>query len=230
MTEKISEILKTVRPEIGTESYSDDRDDILKEEIERQRTEYKIKQAEKLWLDSNVGKRFEKATFETYIGNDEVKNACMRWADNYANEEGTGLVLCGNYGTGKTHLATATARTVLEKYGARVWFSTFAGMLQELKSAYGSSDDFAKAMHKYKTVDLLVIDDLGKENMTAWGSETLFTIVDERYRNMKSLIITTNLMPNELGKHIDEAIMSRLAEICTFVRVKGEDYRLKKLI
>ena len=208
----------------------DDRDDVLKEEIERQRAEYKAKQAEKLWQGSNVGKRFEKATFETYIGNTEVKDACMRWADNYPNEEGTGLVLCGSYGTGKTHLATATARTVLEKYGARVWFSTFAGMLQELKSAYGSADEFSKAMHKYKTVDLLVIDDLGKENMTAWGSETLFTIVDERYRNMKSLIITTNLMPNELGKHIDEAIMSRLAEICTFVRVKGEDYRLKKLI
>lgn len=203
---------------------------MLRDEIERQREEYKLRQVQRLWDESNVGRRFVNATFDTYIGNTEAKNECMKWADNYKYGEGTGLVLCGSYGTGKTHLATATAKRVLEKHGQRVWFNTFAGMLQELKSAYGNPEAYSQSMNKYCGVEVLVIDDLGKENMTAWGSETLFTIIDDRYRNMKSVIITTNLMPNELGKHIDEAIMSRLAEMCTFVKVEGEDHRLKKLI
>ena len=204
----------------------DDRDEVLQKEIERQRIEAKRKQAEQLWLNSNVGKRFANATLDGYTGDLKALNACTDWVNNHG--EGEGLVLCGKYGVGKTHLATATARKAMEEHGYTIWFSTFAGMLQELKSAYGYSDDFARKMRKYKTVDLLVIDDLGKESLTPWGSETLFTIIDERYRNMKSLIITTNLMPNELSKHIDEAIMSRLAEMCKFIKVEGKDYRIER--
>jgi DNA replication protein DnaC len=224
MTE-LKDILHTIRAETGTASCLDDRDEVLKEEIERQRLEYKSKQAERLWLESNVGKRFEHATFDSYTGDSGALKVCRDWAE--ICEEGTGLVLCGSYGVGKTHLAVACMRKVMELYGVTIYFNTFAGMLHELKSAYGKPEAYSRAMAKYKQVDLLVIDDLGKENMTEWGREILFNVIDERYRNMKSLIITTNLMPTDLGKHIDEAIMSRLGQMCKFVKVTGDDYRLR---
>lgn len=223
-----TELLKAIPKNLqatGTACSYDDRDDVLREEIERQRAEARAKQADKLWEASNVGKRFKHANFNAYTGDLGAKKACMLWADTYS--DGKGLVLCGSYGTGKTHLAIATAKAVLETYRKRVWIDTFAGMLQELKSAYSQPTEFTKAMNKYKEVELLVIDDLGKENLTAWGSETLFSVIDSRYRDMKSLIVTTNLLPNDLSKHIDGAILSRLAEMCEFVQVKGEDYRLK---
>lgn len=228
MTEKI---INTIPKEIkqratGTASYYDDRDDILREEIERQRAEIRRKQANRLWKASNVGKRFEEVSFDSYRGDLQARSVCENWVDFYA--EGAGLLLCGGYGVGKTHLAISTARATLERYKTTVWIDTFAGMLQELKSAYSQPAEFSKALAKYKDVDLLVIDDLGKENLTSWANETLFTVIDSRYRDMKSLIITTNLMPNELSKHIDEAVMSRLAEMCRFVKVEGTDYRLKK--
>ena len=222
MTTKLSEIIPR---QTGT-ACLDDRDEILREEIERQRAEAKQKQAEGLWARSNVGKRFKDASLSGYTGDMEALKACRRWVNEL--KEGEGLVLCGSYGTGKTHLATATAREVMERYGMTVWFSTFAGMLQELKGTYGNSREFNETLQKYRIVDLLVIDDLGKENLTPWASEMLFTIIDERYRNMKAVIITTNLMPKELSQHIDEAIMSRLAEMCTFIKVSGEDYRLRR--
>lgn len=223
MTEKLSEII-TIKT--GTVSCLDDRDDVLRQEIERQRAEAKQKQAERLWERSNVGKRFKDVTLNGFTGDPEALKACRKWVDNL--QDGEGLVLCGSYGVGKTHLATATAREAMERYGITVWFSTFAGILQELKGTYGNSKEFNETLQKYRIVDLLVIDDLGKENLTAWASEMLFTVIDERYRNMKAVIITTNMMPKELGQHIDEAIMSRLAEMCTFVRVTGDDYRLRR--
>ena len=196
------------------------------QEIQRQRDEYKERQAERLWKESNVGRRFENATFEAYTGDLKALNVCRQWVKSH--ERGSGLVLCGSYGVGKTHLATATAREAMRKYGYTIWVQSFAGMLQELKNAYGNSARAEMSLRRYKTVDLLVVDDLGKESMTAWSSEMLYMIVDERYRNMRSMIITTNLMPNELGKHIDGALMSRLAEMCKFIKVTGEDYRLRK--
>ena len=81
--------------------------------------------------------------------------------------------------------------------------------------------------------DLLVIDDLGAENLTNWGKATLYKVIDRRYQKNKMLFITTNLTPEELrGKLIQEDGISRIYDriigLCTPYRVIGESRRRKE--
>src|SRR3712207_8982740 len=76
------------------------------------------------------------------------------------------------------------------------------------------------------SVDLLHLDDLGAENSSDWVLEQLYSIVNQRYEDEKSLVITTNLDPDELGKQIGDRTVSRIIEICgDFIPLSGHDRR-----
>lgn len=218
----------TQEAQTGTNSYwADDREEVELREIRRKQEEFTKRKAENLWKSVNIGTRFKDASFDNFVGNDPIRNLVKGYCDRFDPEGGNGLVLCGKYGTGKTHLAVATARAIVDK-GYSVWFATFAQMLQDLKAGF-SSGLVTDEMSKYETVDLLIIDDLGKEKLSEWASEILYSVIDARYRDLKATVITTNMMPNELGKRIDGAIMSRLAEMTEFIRFDGEDRRLEQI-
>jgi len=87
----------------------------------------------------------------------------------------------------------------------------------------------------FKNVDLLIIDDLGKEPATEWVISTLYGIVNERYERELPTIITTNYADEELARRLSrngdtttgEAILSRLHEMCDGVEMWFDDYRSK---
>ena len=74
---------------------------------------------------------------------------------------------------------------------------------------------------------LLIIDDLGRELNTPHNRSVFYQIVNYRYEHNTPLVITTNLDVQELCMRYDEAVFSRLAEMCDFVFMKGSDYRLR---
>jgi len=73
--------------------------------------------------------------------------------------------------------------------------------------------------------DLLVLDDAGAEKCTQWTEPTLYTIIDERYTNKRSIIVTTNAGLEELEQKIGFRAMDRLLEVCAIVENEGTSYR-----
>ncbi len=137
--------------------------------------------------------------------------------------------LYGAIGTGKTYEASALAREA-NRLGMYVRFYSAAGLFNALRS-YDPHDGNDYTLECIKNGDVLVIDDLGKEKLTEWKYEQLFDVIDHRYNNEKTTIITSNYLLSELagiyGDNISgQAIVSRLAEMCKVVDMGGKDRRL----
>lgn len=204
------------------------------------RAHYNSKLAQKYKKQANLSKRFQQRTFENFnVENSMQKNSKTK-ALNYAKdiqtniENGTNIIFIGSgsVGTGKTHLACAIANEILEN-GIPVKVLNVVSLVDELK-------EFSSELKKeLKTVKVLLIDDLGKENGTVWLCSEIYGIVNARYENELPTIITTEGSLNDLernylidinGKAVNKGLsmISRLTESCVLVQMQGDDYRAKK--
>lgn len=151
------------------------------------------------------------------------------------------LYLTGARGVGKTHLAAAVVRERVldwQPYISREhpwtvpsirWIAT-PDLLLDIRDSFrdGSDKSERDIIEEYTDCKLLVLDDLGAEKTTEWSLQTLYTIIDRRYRDEQQTIVTSNLTLNQLGDKLDDRISSRLAELCTVIELKGQDRRVKK--
>jgi DNA replication protein DnaC len=80
-------------------------------------------------------------------------------------------------------------------------------------------------LDRLAAVDLLHVDDVGAEKTSEWVLEQLYAIVNARYEEERSIVITTNLERDELAAQINERTVSRLEEMCTVVPLFGDDAR-----
>lgn len=133
------------------------------------------------------------------------------------------LLLMGTYGCGKTHLAAATANFAVSM-GVPTLFLTVPDLLDWLRFSYASEEtSFEQRFEEIRNIPLLVLDDMGTQNATAWAQEKLYQIINHRYVNKLPLIITTNQDLDE----IEGRIRSRLrdAEFVTRIKITAPDYR-----
>jgi len=135
---------------------------------------------------------------------------------------GRGMWLMGNTGTGKTTLGMLVAKTALAA-GRTVAVYFTPKLLTQIRQTYQAteSEDAYDAFFKRLTsVDLLYIDDLGSERHTDWVVEQLYALVNERYENQRSMLVTSNAGKDveegrrQLAEQIGPRTVSRLIEIC----------------
>ena len=183
----------------------------------------------------NLNYKFE--NFEVNSNNKKVYQSLKNYSEKLVNEvERKGLILVGNNGVGKTHLACSIANELI-KNGIPIIYGTLINLLAELKNTYGVNNNISemKIIKLYEKVDLLIIDDLGKEKPSEWGLEKLFTIINSRYENNLPVIITTNYDQNSLINRLSingeietaKSIISRLYEMCYLVKIEDRDHRIK---
>jgi len=163
-----------------------------------------------------------------------IKNKCMKFIENFDNLEEKNLFFCGNTGLGKTYMSNAIANEILKK-GKTVLYQTAPVLLETVidgkfnKYKNQNADEFYKNV---LTVDLLIIDDLGTENINSMTVNELFTILNTRILNLNNkptkTIISTNLSIEQIFKIYEERIGSRIAGYYNIFQFVGEDLRLKR--
>ncbi len=145
-------------------------------------------------------------------------------------QEGQGLWLFGDTGTGKTTLAMLISKAALEA-GRTVAIYSLPKLLARIRRTYDSEpggDSYLSFFERLTSVDLLHIDDLGAEKRSDWVLEQLYALVNERYEAQRSILITTNLPHPELEEQIGSRTVSRLTQMCDEVEVRGDDRRYGK--
>lgn len=146
-------------------------------------------------------------------------------------EQGRGLWLFGDTGTGKTTLAMLISKAALEA-GKTVAIYSLPKLLARIRRTYDSEpggDSYLSFFERLTSVDLLHIDDLGAEKRSDWVLEQLYALVNERYETQRSVLITTNLPHEELEEQIGSRTVSRLTQICDEVALFGDDRRYGKI-
>ena len=141
-------------------------------------------------------------------------------------EEGRGLWLYGDVGTGKTTLAMLVSKTALEA-GRSVAIYSLPRLLAEIRDTYeeGSRHSYTGLLDRLAEVDLLHIDDVGTEKTSPWVLEQLYAIVNARYEEQRSIVLTTNLDREALAEQINPRTVSRLEEMCEELPLFGADHR-----
>ena len=133
------------------------------------------------------------------------------------------LLLAGNVGTGKTHLAVGLYKKLLEM-DRKVKFIPSVEMLYDIRR--NVTKDIDAAINNYTKYEYLIIDDIGAEKMTDWVKEIFYLIIDRQYRDMKHIVITTNMSSEEMSSNLDYRVVSRLMEMGDVIKFNGKDNRL----
>lgn len=171
---------------------------------------------------------FADKTFETFDPNIPGTRDAFLIARDYARNPGGWLYMLGTFGCGKTHLAAAIANAAVSR-GLHTYFAIAPDLLDYLRAAYdpavnGTYDSRFEAI---RAVPLLVVDDLGTENTTAWAREKLYQIFNHRYNHRLPTVITSNADLESL----DPRIASRICDqtLCRHVYLEAKDYRQRDL-
>lgn len=159
-----------------------------------------------------------------------IKKIATNFIENFDNPDEKNLLFTGNTGLGKTFLSNCIANEIL-KQGKTVLYQTAPIMLDEIIDyRFGKKDDFI--YNNILNADLLIIDDLGTENLNGLKFTELFNVINTRLLNQNNhitkTIISTNLSLNNLFNNYDERIFSRLAGYYNICRFYGEDIRINK--
>ena len=190
---------------------------------------------------SGMGKLIDKQSFENfdlewYKGNPDHYERMKRnikiaknYADNFARHEDN-LLLIGSTGTGKTHVSTAIAKTVISQ-GFDVLYDSAQNIISDyetdrFRSGYGQTEQISE---KYVECDLLIIDDLGTEFTNQFSISVLYNLLNTRLNKGLSTIISTNLSANELASKYEGRIYSRMIGAdYTVLRFEGNDHRVAR--
>jgi DNA replication protein DnaC len=167
-----------------------------------------------------------------------------------------GLLLMGKVGTGKTHLAVAALRELVETKGAQGLYVNFLELVQALQMSFdGSGASRDDILTPVIEAELLVLDELGAGKPTEWVRDLLYFVINSRYMARRVSVFTTNYLDNPqparprqaprgataetappaterwmetLADRIGDRLRSRLAEMCDVIKLYGDDYRTRK--
>ena len=161
--------------------------------------------------------------------------SCTTWLNAYPKAQRPGLLLVGPSGVGKTHLACAVLRALLER-GHECLYLDYLESLEAMRNEMRESNLEHRLMDAACSAEVLLWDDLGAQRATDWTEDTVTSVVNHRYNHRQSMILTTNLSdredPNKIVSSLSDRIgnrsVSRIMEACLVIRVSGPDYRLKR--
>ncbi len=208
---------------------------------------FKQKLINKAYSMSNIAEiikseNFSKFSLEYYSKETDLKNdmsaydnmklilrICTLFLEEF-DEKFKNLVFYGESGLGKTFLCRCIAKELLDRGKTVLYVTAFDlfSLFEKEKFNKNIEDVNTEILSLTKNADLLIIDDLGTEFITALSASELFDIINSRLLNKKSTIISTNLSPDKLLVHYSGRIVSRLYGEYSMIKFFGDDIRIMK--
>jgi DNA replication protein DnaC len=213
---------------------------------------------ERLLAAAHIPARYEHCELSNFQYDPDDKNQTSvikartfagRFVEDYPVEK-TGLLFVGSVGVGKTHLSVGIIKDLIREKGIHCLFCDYRELLKSIQNSYNPSVQ-ATEMEILRPIfesEVLVLDELGAVRSTEWVFDTVNYVLNSRYNDNKTTIITTNFpdgqetnaeinnlrSPSEaeraarretLGDRIGERMRSRLHEMCKKVEIEGRDFR-----
>jgi DNA replication protein DnaC len=215
--------------------------------------------AERVIERAHIPKRYEHCDFESYstdVGatpqqTDSLKKAKLLsqgFVRDYPGAAEKGLLLMGPSGVGKTHLAVAALKELIRRGHAGL-FCDYRELLKEIQASYNPASESTEMgiLEPIRTVEILVLDDLGATKPSDWVRDIVGIVLNARYNERRTTIITTNYYDNpategeatrlpsgklvmptredSLDQRIGSRMRSRLFEMCRTVEITAPDFR-----
>jgi len=178
-----------------------------------------------------IPERFKGRNFDNFVAStDEQKNAlkiCRDYTQSFADhyKRGTGLIMSGLPGTGKSHLAAAILQGIMpERCGIYV---TCMGIIRSVRGTWRKDSEHSEieVLRTYGTAPLLVIDEIGVQYGTDGEQTILFDVLDRRYRDLMPTILLTNQAKDGFKQFIGDRSFDRLIETSRWVPFAWPSYR-----
>ncbi len=219
------------------------------------------RRARRVLEQARIPRRYEHCTLDAYEpsyggakGSSLLKAlmAAREFVRKYpADTDGTGLLLTGSIGVGKTHLAVGILQSLIVERGASGLFYDYRELLKQVQNSYNPrvAATELEILAPVFDAEVLVLDEIGASKPTDWVWDTVAHILNTRYNDRRTTIITTNyanlpplgmaagegaagqaraaMRDETLGDRIGERMRSRLQEMCVVVEMQGEDFRQK---
>lgn len=208
-----------------------DHDDEEKRKEEEKRTQAAQARLEEMLESACVPKRFIGRTFDNFNAKTDGQQTALRIAQEYATDfqdhmrKGTGLIMSGLPGTGKSHLAAAILQSIMPN--SLGLYTTCMNIIRNVRGTWRKDSDSSESeiLAGYSDVALLVIDEIGVQYGTDGEQTILFDVLDRRYRNMMPTILLTNQAKQGFKDFIGERSYDRLTETSRWVSFDWASYR-----
>ena len=201
---------------------------------------------------AHVPERYKDCTldaYEIYHGSDrslkEGLHTARKFVEAYpVDTGGKGLLFIGSIGVGKTHLAVGVLQRLVREKGVKGLFCDYRELLKNIQNSYNPQVNTTELelLKPVFAAEVLVLDDLGAQKPNEWVWDTVALILNTRYNDKLSTIITTNYPDMAagsgaksdieraareitLGDRIGDRMLSRLAEMCIRVEMSGKAFR-----
>jgi len=209
--------------------------------------------ADALLAQARIPKRYEHCELSNFdfegaqLPLAPARMAACRFVEEYPVDK-TGLLLVGTVGTGKTHLAVGIAKALIREKGIACLFYDYRELLKQIQNSYNPTEQTTELglLRPVFDAEVLVLDELGAVKPSEWVWDTVSLILNTRYNDKSTTIITTNFADDAaagvakslsparaasrgetLGDRIGERMRSRLHEMCRVVEMNGPDFRTK---
>jgi len=204
---------------------------------------------------AHIPGRYQDCTLDSYeiyhsadISLKRARATALKFVDSYPVDTGSkGLLFTGSIGVGKTHLAVGVLQRLVRDRGVKGLFCDYRELLKNIQNSYNPQVHTTELelLKPVFAAEVLVLDDLGAQKPNEWVWDTVALILNSRYNERQSTIITTNypdlpagagFKPDEkgnkpaknedtLGDRIGDRMRSRLAEMCIGIEMNGKDFR-----